>query len=312
MPDLSARLRGVIPPLVTPLDETGEVDRDSLRRLIGYQLEAGVHGVFLGGSSGEIALLDDGQRRTVVEIAVAEVAGAVPVLVGAIDTGTRRVVEQARRAAALGADAAVVTAPFYVRPHADEIVEHFRLVHAAVDLPLVAYDIPPAVSVRLTPDVVEAIAEAGFVVGLKDSSGDLSNFRENLRRLPEFPILTGSELFADLAVRLGAAGIVPGLGNVDPHGYLRLYQAASAGRLAEATAEQDRLAQLFTITEVADRGRIGSTAGALGAFKAAMAARGMIAHGRTNQPLLPLDEAEIKTIAEILREVGLDAAIVAG
>jgi 4-hydroxy-tetrahydrodipicolinate synthase len=282
------------------------VDRASLERLIAVLLDAGVDGVFLGGSTGEIALLDGTQQRTLVEVAVGVVAGAVPVLVGAIETGTRRVVEQARHAAELGADGVVVTAPFDVSPHAAEIVEHFRAVHAAVDVPVVAYDIPGAVGARLTPDVVAAIAGARLAVGLKDSSGDLAGFREILRRVPaDFPVLTGSELLADVAVQLGAAGIVPGLGNVDPGGYVRLFRAAAAGDLVAAAREQDRLARLFTIVSVPDRQRVGFTAGALGAFKAAMAVRGIIANPATNPPLLPLDDTETTEIARILKELDL-------
>ncbi|WP_199434965.1 dihydrodipicolinate synthase family protein [Qaidamihabitans albus] len=297
---------GVVPPLTTPLDGRGEVDRQSLERLVAFQLDAGVDGVFLGGSTGEIALLDTAQRRAVTEVALGTVAGAVPVLAGAVDTGTRRVIEHARQAAELGVDAVVVTAPFYVQPHPEEIVEHFRHVQAALDVPVVAYDIPSAVGARLTPDVVAELAEANLAVALKDSSGDLAAFREVLRRTGAgFPVLSGSELLADTAVELGAAGLVPGLANVDPHGYVRLYRAARDGDVRAARAEQERLARLFGITAIADRGRIGFTAGALGAFKAALALRGIIDCPATNPPLLPLDEAETRAVARILDELGL-------
>ncbi|MER7115687.1 dihydrodipicolinate synthase family protein [Saccharomonospora azurea] len=304
VPDSARRLHGVVPPLVTPLDEHGDVDRASLERLVSFQLDAGVHGVFVGGSSGEIALLDTAQRRAAVEVVVGAVAGAVPVLVGAIDTGTRKVIEHARQAASLGADAVVVTAPFYVQPNDTEIVDHFRHVHAAVDAPVVAYDIPSAVHVGLSADVIAELAAEELVVALKDSSGDLAAFREVLRRT-DLPALTGSELFADTAVQVGAAGIVPGLGNVDPHGYVRLYRAARAGEHRTAAREQDRLARLFRIVSVADRSRIGFTAGALGAFKAALAVRGVLAHPATNPPLGPLDADETRTIAALLDEAGL-------
>lgn len=301
-----AALRGVVPPLVTPVDADGEVDRDSLARLAGFLLDAGVDGLFVGGSTGEVALLDGPSRRTAVEVVAATAAGQVPVLAGAVDTGTRRVIEQARAAARCGADAVVVTAPFYVQPNDAEIVAHYRHVHAALDVPVVAYDIPGAVGARLSPAVAAELADAKLVVALKDSSGDLAGFRETLRRVrPGFPVLTGSELLADLSVRLGAAGIVPGLGNVDPHGYVRLYRAAAAGDLDAAAAEQDRLAALFAIIKVADRGRIGFTAGALGAFKAALALRGVISGPATLPPLLPLSDAETAAIAGILDDAGL-------
>lgn len=301
---LTLALHGVVPPLVTPLDENGEVDRRSLERVVSDQLGAGVDGVFVGGSTGEIALLDTARRRTAIEVVTGTVAGAVPVLAGAVDTGTLRVVEQARQAVALGADAVVVTTPFYVRPHDDEILTHFGHVHAAVDAPVVAYDIPSATGSRLTPAIVTELAGSGLVVGLKDSSGDLASFREILRRT-DIPAFTGSELLADTAIRLGAAGVVPGLGNVDPSGYVRLYRAVRQGDIETAAAEQERLARLFEITSVADRTRIGLTAGVIGGYKAAMALRGLIDHPAAHPPLLPLNESETRAIADILTDTGL-------
>nr|WP_307832014.1 dihydrodipicolinate synthase family protein [Prauserella cavernicola] len=306
MSDSGLSLHGVIPPLVTPLDERGDVDRRSLERLVAHQLDAGVDGVFVGGSSGEIALLDSAAQRAVVETTVGTVSGAVPVLAGAIDTGTARVIEDARQAAELGVDAVVVTPPFYVKPHPAEIVAHFRHVHEAVDVPVVAYDIPSAVGTRLLPDALVELAESKFVVAFKDSSGDLATFREILGRT-SLPSLNGSELLADTAVQLGAAGLVPGLGNVDPHGYVRLYRAAKDGDAEAANTEQERLARLFAITSVADLGRIGFTAGALGGFKAAMALRGILDCPATNRPLAPLSTDETDRIGEILAAEGLGA-----
>ncbi|QWF77413.1 dihydrodipicolinate synthase family protein [Amycolatopsis sp. CA-230715] len=302
---MDSELHGVIPPLVTPIGDDGDVDRHSLEKLVAFQLDAGVHGVFLGGSTGEVALLDGERQRAALDVAVGVVAGAVPVLAGAIDTGTLRVVEQAKRAQETGADAVVVTSPFYVRPHPAEIVAHFQAVHAAIDVPIVAYDIPSATAVPVGAEVVCELAASGTVVAAKDSSGDFAGFRRILREAPGFPAFTGSELFADSAVALGAAGIVPGLGNIDPHGYVRLYEAAKSGDRTAAAAEQDRLARLFDITAVADRGRIGHTAGALGSFKAALAARGVIANATTLPPLAPLNDTELSAILAILDEVGL-------
>ncbi|ADD45723.1 dihydrodipicolinate synthase family protein [Stackebrandtia nassauensis] len=298
-------LQGVIPPLATPLDADGEIDRASLESLIAFQLDAGVDGVFLGGSTGEVALLDARRQREVLDIARDAVDGAVPLLAGAIDTGTARVIDLARQAVIAGADAVVVTTPFYVKPNDTEIAEHFRRVAAAVDIPVIAYDIVSNAQSRITPDVVCELAESNTIAALKDSSGDLVTFREITRRLPDFPALTGSELLADVSLDLGAKGLVPGLGNIDPHGYVRLYRAARAGDRQVARAEQERLLDLFRIISVADRSRVGFTAGALGGFKAALALRNIIKNPATNPPLSPLTDAETTRIAEILAEAGL-------
>ena len=298
---------GLIPPLTTPLTPDGDVDAVSLQRLCSFLLDAGVDGLFVGGSSGEAALLSDSQRNTVIEVAVGTAAGQVPVVAGAIDTGTARVIDHAQAAAKLGAAAVVSTGPFYVAPHPDEVVRHFQLLSHAVDVPVIAYDIPSATHTRLPRPPVEALAAAGTIAGLKDSSGDLTGFRQILAATAgtEFRVFTGSETVTDVALRLGAHGQVPGLGNVDPDGYVRLGRAAAAGDWDAAAVEQERLLRLFTIVDVADRTRIGFTAGALGAFKAAQYLRGVIATPRCADPLLPLVAVEVDAIREILVSEGI-------
>jgi 4-hydroxy-tetrahydrodipicolinate synthase len=295
-------LRGLIPPLTTPLTADGDVDVASMKRLCEFLITAGVDGLFVGGSSGEAALLSDSQRYTAIEVAVSASAGHVPVVAGVIDTGTARVIDHARAAAKLGVAAVVSTGPFYVAPHPDEVVRHFQLLHDAVDVPVIAYDIPSATHTSLPCAVVEALAQAGTIAGLKDSSGDLAGFRKILMATADtrLQVFTGSETVTDLALQLGAHGQVPGLANVDPDGYARLGRAAMAGDWAAAAAEQQRLLQLFAIVEVADRARIGFTAGALGAFKAAQFLRGIIETPRCADPLLPLTTNEMDAIRGIL------------
>jgi 4-hydroxy-tetrahydrodipicolinate synthase len=284
------------------------VDTASLERLAAFQLDAGVHGLFVGGSTGEIAQLTDTARDTALRTVVGVAAGRVPVLAGAVDTGTARVLEHARRAQALGADAVVVTAPFYVGVTEPEVRRHFRLLAAALDVPLVAYDIPSAVGWKLPPALVAELAGDGVIAAVKDSSGDLEAFQRVLDGTAGLGTarLTGSETLADLAMFRGADGIVPGLGNVDPHGYVRLHSAARAGDWAAARREQRRLTELFTIVEVADRSRIGPKSAALGAFKTALWLRGVIASPDLLPPLLPLLPEETDRVAAVLEACGLD------
>ncbi|MFD2349567.1 dihydrodipicolinate synthase family protein [Nonomuraea ferruginea] len=163
-------------------------------------------------------------------------------------------IERAEIARKLGADAVVVTAPFYARIHPVEVDRHFRAVRAAVDLPLLAYDVPVSVHTKLTADLVLSLAADGVADGLKDSSGDDVGFRQVVLRaagLAGFSALTGHEVVVDAMMLAGADGAVPGLANVDPHGYVRLLRACADGRWADAKAEQDRLTRLFRIAEAA-------------------------------------------------------------
>ncbi|WP_406142124.1 dihydrodipicolinate synthase family protein [Streptomyces sp. NBC_01089] len=301
-------IHGVVPPVVTPLTPDGQVDTHSLEKLVAFLIDGGVNALFALGSSGEVAYLTDQQQATVLDVITGAAAGQVPVLAGVIETTTNKVIERAHAAAAQGVDALVATAPFYTRTHPTEIDRHFRLIAAAVDLPLFAYDIPVCVNNKLDRSLIMSLARDGVLAGVKDSSGDDVSFRRlaiDLRELPGFALLTGHEVVVDAMLLGGADGCVPGLGNVDPHGYRRLQDAADRGDWAAAKAEQDRLAELFDIVLAADPADSSGTAAGLGAFKTALRARGVIAHNTVSPPMRPLDEQEAKAITGILDRAGL-------
>ena len=307
----SARLTGVVPPLVTPLTPSYDVDTASLARLIQYQLAGGVNGVFVLGTSGEGTFLTDEQRQVVLETTVAEVAGQVPVLAGVIDTSTNRVAAHVSAALKAGVDALVATAPFYAATHRAEIERHFaRLAALTGDTPLYAYDIPSRVGTKLPASVVMALGEQGVIAGVKDSSGQETSLRELVlsrreKHLDDFAIMTGSEVTVDSALAFGVDGVVPGLGNVDPAGYVRLFKAAVGGDAAAARAEQDRLFRLFDIINVADRKRMGASSAALGAFKAGLHLLGVIDCPVTAYPCIPLNDTEIAALRPLLDRAGL-------
>lgn len=301
-------LRGVIPPISTPLTPDRDVDEASFRRLIDALLERGVHGFFVLGSTSEAPLLTAAIQDAVIAAAVDHVAGRVPVLAGCIDFSTGRVIERGRRAAELGASGIVVCPPFYITPSQTEIVRHYELVHDAVGLPILAYDIPSATHVKLERPVLRELAAAGTITALKDSSGQDANFRGVVldnRDLPGFRIFTGSELTADNAMYMGAHGLVPGLGNVDAAGFVRLHDACVRGDWAAARAEQERLIRLFDIVNVPPRPPFGRSAAAHGAFKVALWLQGLIDHPDTAHPHTPLTRDHARGIAAILRACDL-------
>ncbi|MER6538132.1 dihydrodipicolinate synthase family protein [Streptomyces sp900105755] len=305
---LPAPLTGVVPPLCTPLTPDREVDVTSLRRLVDHLTAAGVDGLFVLGSTSEAAYLTDRQRRLVTETVAGHVAGRLPVLAGVIDMTTPRVLDHVASVTAAGADAVVVTAPFYTRTHPAEIARHFRLVAERSPVPVVAYDIPVAVHTKLPADLVLELAAEGVLAGLKDSSGDLAGFREVVtgsRGLSGFSALTGSELTVDSALALGADGAVPGLANVDPEGYVRLHRLCRAGDQDRARAEQERLCGLFRMTGVGDPARMGGSSAGLGAFKAALHLRGVIDCPATAEPQVPLSQEETECVAKYLAGAGL-------
>ncbi|MBB1508327.1 dihydrodipicolinate synthase family protein [Tessaracoccus sp. MC1756] len=301
------KLRGIVPPVITPMHDDGSVDYEGLDKVVDHLIEGGMHGLFVLGSSGQVAYLTDSERDEVIKRTVERAAGRVPVLVGTPDLTARRMVECGRRAAALGADAIVVTSPLYALNDMAEIEEHFRIVAAGVDLPVYAYNVPVRVHNYLAVDMLVRLGLEGVIAGVKDSSGDDVGFRRlvqaNKAAGSPLELLTGHEVMVDGMLLLGADGAVPGLANVDPEGYARMWKAAEAGDWTAVRDEQDRITNLFEIAFV-PKGMSGD-AGGIGAFKQAMASLGVIDSPAMPAPLRALDGECKPAIEGILREVGL-------
>lgn len=297
---------GVIPPLVTPFADDGSLDVASFERLIELQIAAGVDGLFALGSSGEVGFLTDAERATVLREAVRIAAGRVPVLAGVNDMSTKRVIEQVRIAEFAGVAAVVATVPFYVRPSLAEIEAHFRTIAAATELPVFAYDVPVRVGVKLGHELLVRLGTEGVIVGVKDSSGDDVGFRRlvaaNEAAGRPLTLFTGHEIVVDGALLAGADGIVPGLGNVDPRGYVQLLAAARAGDWADVKRIQDDLAALFEIVFQAS-GVSGEAAG-LGAFKTALQVLGVIDSNRMSHPVPTLEGDTVERIRTIVERSG--------
>ena len=300
-------LTGVIPPVVTPLTAGGDFDYESFARNANRMIDAGVHGLFAMGSSGEVAFSTSERRDEVTSAAVEVAAGRVPVVVGVIDMQTTRVIEHAQRAQELGAAGIVATAPFYALGGEAEVERHFRVIADNIDLPLYAYDIPVCVHTKLGVNMLMRLGEEGVLAGIKDSSGDDVSFRilsiKNRDAGSPLALLTGHEVVVDGAYMSGADGSVPGLANIDPHGYVRQWDAYQRGDWDAVREEQDRLVRLMMITQVVE-GVAGFGAG-VGAFKTALNLMGIFETNNMPEPVTSLTGSNVEAIAKVLAEVGL-------
>lgn len=298
---------GVVPPVVIPDTPDHQLDVVSFERSINRLIEAGVDGLFFLGSSGEVVFATDERRDQIVREAVRIVDHRVPVLVGIIDTETERVLEHGRRALALGADALVATAPFYALGGPADVEEHFRILHQELDAPLFAYDIPVCVHTKLPWKMLARLGAEGVLAGVKDSSGDDVSFRylvqENEKNGHPLTLLTGHEIVVDGALLSGADGSVPGLANVEPEGYVRMWKAAQEGNWAEVKREQDRLNEISHIFDVTS-GVQGYGAG-VGAFKCALNLMGIFDSDQMPRPVKPLDGQNREAIKQVLIANGL-------
>lgn len=298
--------QGVVPPVVTPLQPDGTIDHPSLERLVEHLITAGVDGLFALGSSGETAYLTDDVRAEVLRAIIRTTDGRVPVIAGAIELTAARVARIAQTLVEAGADAIVTTAPVYALPSVTETADHFRLIAKAIDVPLWAYDIPVRVHSKLAPELLVSLGDDGTIAGVKDSSGDDVAFRRliaaNAAAGAPLVVLTGHEVMVDAMGLAGADGVVPGLGNVDPAGYVRLWNAVRRGDWDQARIEQERLNNLFEIV-FQSSGRSGDAAG-VGAFKTALVALGIIDHAAMMPPVGVLGDDAIDRIRAIVAASG--------
>jgi 4-hydroxy-tetrahydrodipicolinate synthase len=236
------RISGSITALATPFTAAGEIDLDGWRRLLQLQLDGGTQGVVVAGSTGEAAALYDTEYDLLLRSAVEFVAGRIPVWAGTGLSNTAKTIEQTRRAAALGADAALVVTPPYVRPTQQGLLAPYRAVADDGDIPVVLYNVPGRTGCDMLPDTVAALASHDRIVGIKEARNDAERMVALLPlRGEDFSVLSGDDPTAARAMLAGADGLVSVASNVLPRAFRRLCDLARAGKRADAEDWDARL-----------------------------------------------------------------------
>jgi 4-hydroxy-tetrahydrodipicolinate synthase len=232
------RIAGSITALATPFTPSGALDLDGWRALLRLQLEGGTQALVVAGSTGEAAALTDAEYEVLLRLAVEAAAGTgVPVLAGTGLSNTAKTIALTRRVAALGADAALVVTPPYVRPTQAGLVAHFRAVAEEGDLPVVLYNVPPRTGCDLLPETVAQLAAHPNVVAIKEARSEPERMAALLPlRDAGFAVLSGDDPTACRAMLAGADGVVSVASNVLPRAFRRLCDLARAGRADEARA----------------------------------------------------------------------------
>ena len=246
---LPSPLRGIIPPLVTPLLDRDTLDIAGLERLIEHILSGGVHGLFILGTTGEAPSLSYRLRYELIERVCGLVKSRVPVLVGITDTSFTESVNTALKAKDAGAQAVVLAPPYYFPAGQPELLEYIRHLTPELPLPLFLYNMPSLTKAVFEPQTVRAAAEISGIVGLKDSSGNMGYFHQLqflLQDHPDFSLLMGHEELLAEAVLLGAYGGVSGGANIIPKLYVDLYDAARIQDLETMEALQKKVMQIST------------------------------------------------------------------
>lgn len=237
-------LRGIVPPMVTPLKNNENLDIEGLERLVEHILAGHVHGLFLLGTTGEAPDLSYDLRHELVKRVCSQVDGRVPVLVGVTDTIFSESLSLARAAADAGASAVVAAPPYYFTPGQPELIEYYNHLANRLSLPLYLYNMPSHTKVMIDPDTVQKLAENDNIAGVKDSSANIVYFnklRHLLRDRPDFSVLIGPEEALGNVVLMGAHGGVTGGANLFPQLFVDVYDAAVAGDVTQVMKLQERV-----------------------------------------------------------------------
>lgn len=239
------RLSGSITALATPFDASGEIDFDAWQRLLARQIEAGTQAVVVAGSTGEAAALLDPEYDLLLRSAVEAVGGRIPVVAGTGQSNTLKTIELTRRAARLGADAALVVTPPYVRPTQAGLVAHYRAVASDAALPVILYNVPGRTGCDMLPETVAALSGHPRIVGIKEAVSEPERMAALLAlRADDFTVLSGDDPTACRAMLQGADGVVSVASNVVPAAFRRLSDLARS-RDANAEAWDSRMRELY-------------------------------------------------------------------
>jgi 4-hydroxy-tetrahydrodipicolinate synthase len=300
---LFSSIGGVIPPICTPLTPDRRLDLDSLRNLRAHLIQQGVSGIFALGTMGEGHYLTPSQASTVVETLAAEKRDE-PLLVGIVEPTTPRVLEGIDRLVSERVDGIVVTGPFYANVSEPEILRHFELIASHSPVPVLAYNMPSNTGYALTAHTMTELLAEDLIVGIKDSSLDLTNLRRVTVGVPNVDkklIFTGSDTLLDCALDIGANGAVTGLSNIAADQFVGAMAAHAEGRRAELSSILrilNILVQVYVPTEV----ERGPNSTAIGALKSALVQQGVIASDTLSEPMTPVTEGRREHVRSVLDE----------
>jgi 2-dehydro-3-deoxy-D-pentonate aldolase len=294
--------KGLMPAMVTPFDDRGEVDLVATEAVVERFIEAGVDGISPLGSTGEASHLTSEERKRFIEDVTRIVGGRVPLVVGVGAAGTSEAVELARHAESVGVDAVLIVSPFYWKVGEEGLFRHFAAVAAAVEIPVLIYNLPMLTGIDLSPSLIARIAaECPNVTGLKDTVTEyrhtVSALREVKRVRPAFSVLSGWEDLILPSLLAEADGSICAFANVAPELFVNLVRSAKDGDLERAAELHRRVLTLVTLGVYSDP--------PISAIKLAMNKLGVPISPAVRGPALPVPEEAHERVEGVLREAGL-------
>ena len=296
-----AGFRGIYPAIITPLTPAGGLNEGAFREVMEFNIRAGVHGFWVAGGTGESVLLDDEDNMRIAEVAADQARGRARNIMHVGAPTTARAARMAENAARVGVEAICAVPPFFYRPSDEAVVEHYRVVAAAADLPFFVYNLPQSTGVEITPDLMQKIQDrVPQLTGLKHSAQTFVNVRAFAKMGLDCLIGNGALMLP--ALTIGASGCVDGPPNMASEPWVEIWDAYSDGDLARAEAAQERASEINSLVR-----RFGLHP----TIKAVLTERLGIDCGDPTPPILPLTPDERAYILQKAAELSLTPVAVA-
>src|SRR6056297_1104465 len=239
------KARGIIPPMITPFDDDEKVDCIALKKMTNYLIDAGVHGVFPLGSTGEGYGIEFDEKRKVIETVLEATNKRVPVYAGTGAITTKESIRLAEMATKIGVDALSVITPYFISPNEEELYTHYKEIASSTDLPIILYNNPGRTGIDLSLELIIHLSSIKNIVGIKDSSGDMTKAAEIIRRTgSDFSVLAGRDTLIYGFLAYGGHGSVAATANIVPELVVSIYELYQKGEYQSALDAQFKLAPL--------------------------------------------------------------------
>lgn len=289
-------LKGIIPPIITPMNEDESLNIPALRAQVNRQIENGAHGLFCFGTNGEGYILTADEKRQVLQAVVEETNGRVPVYAGSGCISTKETVKLSREAKEIGADALSIITPSFAAASQNELYDHFAAVAGTVELPIMLYNIPARAGNAIAPATVRRLAmDFPNVMGAKDSSGNFDNILQYIEQTNDkkgFSVLSGNDSLILWTLYAGGTGGVSGCANVYPKTMASIYNCFVEGKLEEARAHQDSIRSFRNCFKYGNPNTIVKTAVSLLGYNV----------GKCRAPFNQLPAEGIEALKQVLKE----------
>jgi len=293
----AVEIKGIIPPIITPMNDDESINVAELRAQVNRQIEGGVHALFCFGTNGEGYILNGKEKELVLRTVIEECNGRVPVYAGTGCISTKETIEQSKMAMELGADVLSIITPSFAAASQNELYEHYKAVAAAVDMPIVLYNIPARTGNALAPATVGKLAKIDNIVGAKDSSGNFTNILGYIeagksKTNGKFSMLSGNDQLIVWTLLAGGQGGIAGCANVYPHTMASIYDLFMAGKIEEAKAANASIQSFRNCFKYGNPNTIVKTAVALLGYNV----------GKCRAPFNQVPEEGIEALKKVLAE----------